>query len=337
MARVPIPRATQTAVLLANRHACCICQAIHVQLHHIDGDASNNDPANIAVLCLPHHDQATQTAGLTKKLSPAEIVEFKRSWEEKCAADILALSRQRFTFYYGIYKNPPRILAAYASLSPEERQRAVAAVRARLVLEEPRKKEDAFYGMNAVPRDDAYTERALASIEAGEMFPSYLPACKKHPEDASYPNDFSTQEAMSAFHLYDLWCQTIVEVLAEARGITPVEDLFRIEEEDIFDSLAGRLTTFQLSIVGKGIHYPREWQEHPTGSLQARKKIDGKIYRVRMNLRTMYVFSDTAVLLLSRGRVSGLGIFQGAVVDGSETEITIAPLLIGAGGWNLSP
>ncbi|MGD9979713.1 MAG: hypothetical protein AB7H66_11385 [Hyphomonadaceae bacterium] len=137
--------------------------------------------------------------------------------------------------------------------------------------------------------------------------------------------------------MYDLWCQTLAQVLAEARGVTPLEDLFRFETEEEFDGVAGRLVTFRLSVHGKDIHLPREWNEHPTGSLQARTKKDGRVYRVRMQLRTIYIFSDTAVMNLSRGRVSGLGIFQGAVINDEETEITVVPLLIGTGGWNLYP
>jgi hypothetical protein len=57
-----------------------------------------------------------------------------------------------------------------------------------------------------------------------------------------------------------------------------------------------------------------------------------------MRVRTMYLFSDTAATILRRGRISGIGILNRAVATGQrEIELTIAPLLIGAGGWNLHP
>jgi len=46
-------------ILIANRHACCICAESGGQIHHINGDPSDNTPENLAVLCLPHHDKAT--------------------------------------------------------------------------------------------------------------------------------------------------------------------------------------------------------------------------------------------------------------------------------------
>ena len=49
------------------------------------------------------------------------------------------------------------------------------------------------------------------------------------------------------------------------------------------------------------------------------------------------IFSDTAVLNLRHGRVSGLGILTGALKTRGEFHISVFPLLIGTGGWNLYP
>lgn len=336
--RVPIPQAVQNRVLFANRHACCICQAKRVQLHHIDGNPANNDPANIAPLCLDHHDQASMQIGLSKKIQPAQVRAYKTQWEERCSKDILALSRKRFTFYYCIYKNPPRIKEAYLALSEAERKRGVEAVRERLLKEQGPKDSDSLFGLNAVPEVNEPTLMALRSVYAGEARPSYLGTFKAHPADPDYSTDSSTQEAMTAFHLYDLWCQVVVQVIAEARGAVPLEDLYAFETESEFDNLVGALVTFKLSIRGKNIHIPRYWQEHPVGQISAAVKNGGKTFRIRMQLRTMYLFSDTAAINLERGRVSGIGLFNGAVqISEDEYELTVVPLLIGAGGWNLYP
>ena len=112
VSRVPIPQKVQDAVLVANRHSCCVCQKQKVQLHHIDENPSNNHESNLAALCLEHHDMASMQIGLTKKLQASQIKRYKDRWETTCREDVRALSRERFTFYYCIYKNPPRLLEA---------------------------------------------------------------------------------------------------------------------------------------------------------------------------------------------------------------------------------
>ncbi|MFI0843529.1 hypothetical protein [Mesorhizobium sp. IMUNJ 23232] len=275
---------------------------------------------------------------MTKKLQPSHVRKYKKDWEDKCSSDILSLSRSRFTFYYCIYKNPIRLREAYRSLSEYERKSSVERLKRRLSLEQDRKSEDKWYGMNAVPQVDIHTIEALRSIYDGEERPSYLGKFKPHPEDPDYSTDSSSQEAMSAFHLYDLWCQVLAQVLAEAREPIALEDIFRFEREEEVDHFVGRLVHFRLSIRGKGIRIPSLWKESPVGTLQAVSKGEYRKCRVRMQVRNMYLFSDTAAINLERGRVSGLGILNGAVLnEDDEMEITVIPLVIGAGGWNLHP
>ncbi len=49
--------------------------------HHIDGDSSNNDPTNLAVLCHDCHSRVTGTHGLGRKYSSIEVGKYKRDWE----------------------------------------------------------------------------------------------------------------------------------------------------------------------------------------------------------------------------------------------------------------
>ncbi len=210
-------------------------------------------------------------------------------------------------------------------------------IKAKLINEEPRKQQHTIFGLNVVPRADQHTLEALKSVYFGEPRPSYLGVYKPHPADPSYSTDFSTQEAMLAFHKYDLWCQIVGQTLAEARGTTPLEDFYKLNAEEI-DSASGRLVTFRLAIQGKGVRIPRMWEDFPTASIQSRATVGRQRYRVRMQLRTMYLFSDTAAINLERGRASGLGLISGAIRNQrGEVEITIVPLLIGTGGWNLYP
>lgn len=79
-------------VLVDNQHICCICRNpnLHVQLHHIDEDKSNNSPANLATVCGNCHSRVTGDEGLGRRFSHAEVAEFKRRWELACAAAITA-------------------------------------------------------------------------------------------------------------------------------------------------------------------------------------------------------------------------------------------------------
>jgi 5-methylcytosine-specific restriction endonuclease McrA len=79
--RPRIPQATADNLMFANDHTCCICRVKgkHVQIHHIDGDNSNNSVNNLAVLCLECHSKATGDEGLGRSITAGEIKEYKRT------------------------------------------------------------------------------------------------------------------------------------------------------------------------------------------------------------------------------------------------------------------
>lgn len=82
--RPRIPSIIAARLLFQNRHQCCICSEEPVQIHHIDENPANNDPQNLAVLCLPHHSAVTGNQGLGRDYSPHEIRFFKMEWEAEC-------------------------------------------------------------------------------------------------------------------------------------------------------------------------------------------------------------------------------------------------------------
>lgn len=53
---------------------------LQLQIHHLDGDPSNNDPANLVLLCLQHHGEAEIKGGLGRKLTSAAIQKFRSEW-----------------------------------------------------------------------------------------------------------------------------------------------------------------------------------------------------------------------------------------------------------------
>ncbi len=82
--RPKVPVSIEAEVLFKSNHICCICRTKgkDVQIHHIDGNKSNNNPANLAVLCLDCHSQVTGRRGLGRSYTPSEIRKYKRSWEQ---------------------------------------------------------------------------------------------------------------------------------------------------------------------------------------------------------------------------------------------------------------
>ncbi len=87
MSRQNVPEKIANLILVANHHTCCICRERrkHVQLHHVDGNHSNNDPDNLAVVCLDDHSRVTGNEGLGRRFTPGEVEEYKRQWEAMCA------------------------------------------------------------------------------------------------------------------------------------------------------------------------------------------------------------------------------------------------------------
>ena len=118
----------RSRVLIANRHACCVCGRGGVQIHHINADPSDNADDNLAVLCLEHHDKATAPQGLSAKLRPEEVATYKRNWEEQCTLYASQLARGRTAFFMVDYKNAERLRQLFASLSRGEYETAAATL-----------------------------------------------------------------------------------------------------------------------------------------------------------------------------------------------------------------
>ncbi len=83
-ARKKIPSKVGTEILFHSDRTCCICrdQSKKVQIHHIDGDPSNNHPNNLAAVCIDHHDEIHKKGGVTKGFSPLLVKRYKLDWEQ---------------------------------------------------------------------------------------------------------------------------------------------------------------------------------------------------------------------------------------------------------------
>ncbi|MBA7668996.1 hypothetical protein ES703_77119 [subsurface metagenome] len=78
-----IPQNIADKIMFSNNHTCCICRikGKHVQIHHIDGDSSNNTMENLAILCLECHSKVTSNEGFGRSYTAGEVKQYKRTWE----------------------------------------------------------------------------------------------------------------------------------------------------------------------------------------------------------------------------------------------------------------
>jgi len=72
-------------LLFRNDHTCCICRESRkqVQIHHLNGDTSDNTFKNLVILCLDCHGRVTGTEGLGRRFTGGEIKKYKEEWESR--------------------------------------------------------------------------------------------------------------------------------------------------------------------------------------------------------------------------------------------------------------
>jgi len=82
--RKRIPEKTERAVLIASRRRCCLCLFLENdqgvkqgQIAHIDRNRANNGLANLAFLCLPHHDEYDTKRSQSKGLQASELRHYR--------------------------------------------------------------------------------------------------------------------------------------------------------------------------------------------------------------------------------------------------------------------
>jgi len=82
--RVKTPQDIETRLLVQSRRRCAICFCLAFdterkpgQIAHLDQNRSNNDLANLAWLCLSHHDQYDSKTSQSKGFTEAEVKTFR--------------------------------------------------------------------------------------------------------------------------------------------------------------------------------------------------------------------------------------------------------------------
>lgn len=84
MARKSLPKDVETAVLTKSRRRCAICFGLDRdvklkagQIAHLDKSNSNNSEANLAFLCLQHHDEYDSVSSQRKNFTINEVKAFR--------------------------------------------------------------------------------------------------------------------------------------------------------------------------------------------------------------------------------------------------------------------
>jgi hypothetical protein len=86
--RVPIEPKTAADIMFAADRTCCICRerGRPVQIHHIDDDPSNNDHANLVVLCLLCHNETQVRGGFGRRLDAMQVRTYREDWIKRIAS-----------------------------------------------------------------------------------------------------------------------------------------------------------------------------------------------------------------------------------------------------------
>lgn len=109
MPRVRFPKRMRDILLHKNARACCVCKArfVGLNLHHIDGDASNTVEENIAVLCVRDHDAHHRPVDYLPD-APVNHLDLNRE-------TILAKKMEWETFVVEARKPHPAIVATFTA------------------------------------------------------------------------------------------------------------------------------------------------------------------------------------------------------------------------------
>ncbi|MCH8149149.1 MAG: HNH endonuclease [Planctomycetes bacterium] len=100
--RTPIPDALAAEVMFASDRTCCVCRDPNrkTEIHHIDGDPSNNDRSNLAVVCKDDHSEAHTKQAFARNLTPEVIRLYNESWRAVVRARLSPGGDQALKFEY---------------------------------------------------------------------------------------------------------------------------------------------------------------------------------------------------------------------------------------------
>lgn len=77
-----IPNDIAAKILFKSDRTCVVCRikSKPIQIHHVDGNNSNDDINNLAVLCLDCHNETQIKGGFHRKLDDEQIILYRDDW-----------------------------------------------------------------------------------------------------------------------------------------------------------------------------------------------------------------------------------------------------------------
>jgi len=272
---------------------------------------------------------ATAPQGLTARLKPEEVIKYKRAHEDACATHAHNVARGRTAFFMVDYKNVERVYQLYSQLTKEERLRAVETLTSELKAEAVLREEQGF-SVSIEPTIDwnEDTEGILGLVPTGVIHPAYFTEVEPHPACKWLPNDFPQKGD------HDIWIQLLVRVLLTCRPALSLDDLMKLEEP-AEAGLAGRLVAISGNVKGKFFDID-EYEKRPVVQTAFVASSDIAVWRSELNLKTHYIYSDTAAQALRSGRMHGLVVLRDIVAVKKRGERVIVdfsctPLILGGG------
>lgn len=325
-----MPKKLRAEVLMANRHMCCVCQKGLLQVHHIDGNNSNNVAENLAVLCMQHHDMATAPKGLSARLTEVEVRKYKHAHEGACKVMAHKLARGRTAFFMVDYKNVERIYQIFIQLTSEEYERAYTVLVDELQEEDTLRKEQGFdCSLEPTTKWNQATQKLLEYVRQGIVHPEHLSSGECHEYDRCLP----TQMPHKAYH--DVWVQLLVRAILVCRRVLPLEDIMSLESPLDAD-LSGALVTVEGKVRGEFFD-PYTYKKDNRVQTAFFQESDHAKARARLHLKKHYVYSNTAAQNLTKGRTQGLVYLRSIDSikksrDSRTITFSCTPLILGAGG-----
>jgi hypothetical protein len=83
--RVEIPQDVGALVLFRSDRTCCVCRerGKPIQIHHVDDNPADNEPENLAVVCVHCHNDTQVKGGFGRKLDALQVRQYRDDWVER--------------------------------------------------------------------------------------------------------------------------------------------------------------------------------------------------------------------------------------------------------------